>query len=91
MDEKKIAVLIRERQDEALRMALGITLCDDQIDIYVLDRKLESSEKNDNNLRVARELEMNLYTNCDENEDMTLLSTAEIAEKLLAYDSVLPY
>ncbi|VAX21523.1 hypothetical protein MNBD_NITROSPINAE03-798, partial [hydrothermal vent metagenome] len=27
--EKKIAALIRERQDEALRMALGITLCDD--------------------------------------------------------------
>ena len=91
MDEKKIAVLIRERQDEALRMSLGITLCDDIIDIYVMDRALENSEKNAHNLSVARDLELSIFTNCKDNADMEYLETAEIAERLLDYDSILPY
>lgn len=91
MTPKKIAVLIRDRQDEALRMALGITLCDDIIDIYILDRKLEQSEKNNSNVRVVRQLEMNLYTNCKENEDVEYVSTEEIAQRLTGYDLVLPY
>lgn len=31
---KKIAVLVRDRQEEALRMAVGATLKDDVIDVY---------------------------------------------------------
>ncbi len=89
--EKKIAALIRERQDEALRMALGITLCDDIIDIFVLDRKLEPTEKNRNNMRVVKELEMSIFTNCKDNEDMEFMTTDKIAEKLLSYDTILPY
>lgn len=91
MTQKKIAVLIRERQEEALRMALGITLCDDIIDIYVLDRKLEQSDKNNSNIRVVKELEMSLYTNCRENEEMEYVSTQEMAQRLTSYDLVLPY
>ena len=41
--QKKIAVLVRERQSEALRMSLGLILVDDQVDVYVLDRKVRSS------------------------------------------------
>jgi len=89
--EKKIAVLIRERQDEALRMALGITLCDDIIDIFVLDGKLDPTEKNRNNMRVVKELEMSVFTNCKDNDDMELMTTEKIAEKLLSYDTILPY
>ena len=72
---KTIAVVVRERQDEALRMGLGITLCDDTIDIYVLDRKIEESEKNTRNLEVMEELEMDVYTNCNDNEKLKYLST----------------
>lgn len=93
MDEnvKTIAVVVRERQDEALRMGLGITLCDDTIDIYVLDRKVEESEKNTRNLDVMEELEMDVFTNCNDNEKLKYLSTEEIAVKLLEYDSIILY
>lgn len=88
---KTIAVVVRERQDEALRMGLGITLCDDTIDIYVLDRKVEESEKNTRNLDVMEELEMDVFTNCNDNEKLKYLSTEEIAVKLLEYDSIILY
>jgi hypothetical protein len=88
---KKIAILLRDRQDEALRMAVGITLMDDIIDVYVLDRKVEENEQNTLNLETIKEMDMGLYTNCKENEDMQYLSTEEIAQKLLEYDHIIPY
>ncbi len=88
---KKIAVLVRDRQGEALRMAVGITLMDDVIDVYVLDRKVEETEDNELNLETMKDMEMNVYTNCKENEDLEYLSTEEIAQKLLEYDHILPY
>jgi hypothetical protein len=42
---KKIAILVRDRQGEALRMAVGAILMDDAIDVYVLDRKVEDTEE----------------------------------------------
>ncbi|NOY39925.1 MAG: hypothetical protein GXO95_06825, partial [Nitrospirae bacterium] len=78
---KKIAVLVRDRQGEALRMAVGITLMDDIIDVYVLDRKVEETEDNDLNIETMKDMEMNVYTNCKENEGLEYLSTEEIAQK----------
>ncbi|TAN45343.1 MAG: hypothetical protein EPN22_02890 [Nitrospirae bacterium] len=88
---KKIAVLVRERQEEALRMAVGITLMDDVIDIYVLDRKIEKNEKNVLNLETACDMEMKVYTNKRENHDMEYLDNKEIAARLLGYSHILAY
>ncbi len=88
---KKVAVVVRQRQSEALRMAVGLTLMDDQIDVYVLDRKVEETEQNLLNLETMKEMGMALYTNCKENADMQFLSTEEIAKNLLQYDHVIPY
>ena len=88
---KKIAVLVRDRQGEALRMAVGITLLDDVIDVYVLDRKVEETEDNTLNIETMKDMEMNVYTNFKENEGLEYLSTEEIAQKLLGYDHILPY
>ena len=88
---KKIAVLVRDRQGEALRMAVGITLLDDVIDVYVLDRKVEETEDNTMNIEMMKDLDMKVYTNCKDNEGLEYLSTEEIAQKLLGYDHILPY
>lgn len=88
---KKIAVLVRDRQGEALRMSVGITLMDDVIDTYVLDRKVEDTEDNALNIETMGDLDMKLYTNTKENEGMEYLSTEEIARRLLEYDHVIPY
>ncbi len=88
---KKIAVLVRDRQGEALRMSVGITLMDDTIDVYVLDRKVESNEENDLNLETIKDMGMKLCTNFKSNEGMDYLPTEEIAKKLLEYDHIEPY
>jgi len=89
--EKKVAVLVRDRQSEALRMSLGLTLVDDIIDVYVLDGKLVETEQDHLNLELMREIGMKIYSNDQRNKEVDYLSTGEIAHKLLEYDHVLPY
>jgi hypothetical protein len=88
---KKIAVLVRDRQAEALRMGLGLTLANDEVNVFVLDRKVEKNEKNDMNLEMMGDLGVKLYTNCKDNEEMEYISTRDLAAKLLEYDHILPY
>jgi len=88
---KKIAVLVRDRQSEAVRMSVGLTLMDDVIDVYILDGKLEDTEENALNVELLQELEMSLYSNHKDNTAMQYLSTEEIARKLPEYDHVLAY
>ncbi len=89
--EKKIAVIIRDRQAEALRMALGLLLLDDTVDVFFLDRPIENTEKNRLQLKTAEEMELNLYTNYSDNQDIEQLSLEEITARLMTYDVVLTY
>ena len=89
--EKHIAVIIKERQEEGLRLALGLLMLFDKIDIYFLDQKIEETSKNRSQLKTVSEAELNLYTNCSENKDMHLVSNEEIANQLLNYNTVLKY
>ncbi len=88
---KKIAVLVRDRQGEALRMSVGITLMDDTIDVYVLDSKVESNDDNDLNIETIRDMGMKLATNTKENAGMDFISTEDLAQKLLEYDHIVPF
>lgn len=91
-DKKKIAVIVRDRQSEALRVAGGLTLADDIIDVFVLDRKLDrSSPELASPLELVIELnEQKVYSNNPENGFETI-STEDMAKKLLEYDIVIPY
>lgn len=88
---KKIAVLVRNRQGEALRMSLGLTLLDDVVDVYVMGRKLENTKENALHLATLKDLHMKICTDCRENAGIEFASTADIAVRLLEYDHVLPY
>ena len=88
---KKIAILVRDRQSEALRMAVGGMLLDDIIEVFVLDKKVESNPDNDQNIEMMGDLDFALYTNTAENEGLELLTNEQIAQKLLEYDLVIPY
>lgn len=88
---KKIAVLVRERQSEALRMSVGITLMDDIISIFVLDREVEETEENTLNLETAEMMDMELFSNYAGNSGFTHISNEDIARKLLEYDHIIPY
>lgn len=88
---KKIAVVVRDRQEEALRMSIGIILLDDIIEVCVLDKKIEDNEQNSLYLETIQDLEIKAYTNVKENDSMEYLPTEEIARQLIRYDHVLAY
>lgn len=89
--QKKIAVLVRERQGEALRMSLGLILVDDLVDVYVLGRKLQATGDTALHLETLKEMDMQILTDCRENEGMEYLPAGEIALRLPQYDHVLAY
>ncbi len=88
---KKIAVLVRDRQGEPLRMSIGITVMDDIIEVFVLDKAIASNEENDMNLEMLQDMDLKVYTNVQGIDGMTYLSTEEISKKLLEYDNILAY
>jgi len=88
---KKIAVLVRNRQSEALRMSLGLTLLDDVVDVYVMARKLENKGEDALHLETIKDMDMKIYTDCKENADIEFVATEVVARRLLEYDHVLPY
>ncbi len=90
-DAKRIAVIVRDRPAEALRVAGGLTLADDSIEVFVLDRKLEKDDPEiAQPLELATDLELKMYSNNPEN-GFTTITLDEMAKKLLEYDLVVPY
>jgi hypothetical protein len=90
-DTKKIAVIVRNRQGEALRVAGGLTLADDIIDVFILDNKLDKNNPEiATPLELATELDLKMYSNNPEN-GYTTITLEEMAKKLLEYDVVVPY
>ena len=88
--QKKIAVLVRDRQPEALRMAVGLTLENDEVNVFIMDSKLEDSEAVALNIETLNELNVKIYSNNPLN-NFEQMSTENIAGVLLNYDSVIPY
>jgi hypothetical protein len=88
---RKIAVLIRDRESEALRMALGLTLVDDQIDVYVLGRRLAGADDDVMNLELMGEVGIHVYSDQQGDPYAQYRPAPEIARQLLGYDHVVPY
>jgi len=88
---KKIAMLVRDRQGEGLRMGVGAMLADDLITVFVMDRKVEDADDNMMNLETMNDMDIKTYTNFKGNENIEYISTEEIAQKLLEFDLILPY
>ncbi len=87
---KKIAVLVRERKHEALRMAVGATLSNDEVSVFILNGKLESDEEIDTNIQMLADLNVKIFSDNPENP-CEQKSIDEIAAMLPEYDVVLPY
>ncbi|KPK36047.1 MAG: hypothetical protein AMK70_03765 [Nitrospira bacterium SG8_35_1] len=88
---KKIAILVRDRQAEALRMAVGMILADDEVSAFILDREVEKTDDNDLNIETMGDMDVKTFTNFKGNANMEYISTEDIANKLLEYDNILPY
>ena len=88
---KKIAVVVRDRQGEALRMSIGLIVLDDEVEVFITD-PLSEETKNflDNDVK---DLVSNVYTTVPiaDVEDVEQISVEEMANKLLEYDNILSY
>lgn len=90
---KKLAVILTNRQAEALRMAAGLTLLDDKVDIYLLDKDLDIKKEPlvSTYLQMLNIIDsMGYYANF-EKDGFVFLENSAIAIKLLDYDFVIPY
>jgi predicted DNA-binding protein with PD1-like motif len=95
---KKIAVIIRDRESEALRMAIGLSILH-RVDIYILAKKINLTDEVMMNIEMLKELKLCLYTDnpsCykqikEINDNIELLTIEGIAKNLLKYDNILPY
>jgi hypothetical protein len=87
---KKIAVLIRDRKHEALRTAVGVTLLQDEVSVFVMDEKLEYDEEISVNLEMLAGLKVRIFSNNPDNK-FEHVSTEKIADMLAEYDVVIPY
>jgi hypothetical protein len=88
---KKIAVLVRDRQAEALRMAVGLILANNEVTVFVMDNELDESDPSISlNLETLSDLDIKVFSNNPANK-FEQMSTEDIARALLNYDSALPY
>ena len=90
-DAKKIAVLVRDRQGEALRMALGLTLADDQVTVFNIGAPIEANDENNLNIESLQMMDCPLYSVHEADSEFQLTTMQMIPEKLLEYDHVVPY
>ena len=89
---RKVAIVVRDRQSEAFRISAGLIVLDDVIDIFVLDRKVETDPDTQRNYELCRDMDLKIYTNNSEkNPEMEFLATDALADKLTEYDFIDPY
>ncbi len=88
---KKIAVLITDNQDEGFRMSVGLTLADDAVNVFLVDKKLESKDTIDANVEMLGDLDVKMFSNNPENGKFEQISIENMAKALQGYDAVIPY
>lgn len=87
----KIAIIVKDRQAEAIRMSSGITFMDDTIEIFFLDSVLDDSDEVSMMMEIATEMELPLYSNMQKNKQMNIILTEDLHKKLLDYDHIIAY
>ena len=88
--KKRIALLVRDRKHEALRVAVGLTLADDEVNVFIMDEKLVSDDEIAMNLEALGDMGAKVFSNNPENS-FEQMSTEDIAKALPGYDVVIPY
>lgn len=88
---KRIAVLVRERQEEGLRVATGLTLVDNVVQVFVVDCLTARTPSAAAYLDALRDMGASLATTCASNADLELLAAPELARRVLRCDHILAY
>ncbi|MHB9112128.1 MAG: hypothetical protein ACYC4D_05820 [Thermoleophilia bacterium] len=90
-DKKKIAVMVRDRQGEALRMSLGLILADDEVTVFNVGAPIERNDENNLSIESLEMMDCVLYSVNEVDEGFQSITMQDIPTKLLDYDHVVPY
>ena len=90
-ETKKIAVILRDRQDEGLRMSVGLTLEGDEITVFNLGAPIERHADNDLNVETLGDLDCGRISVNAADEGFEQMSMQNIPTKLLEFTHVVPY
>ncbi|MBK5225664.1 MAG: hypothetical protein JJD96_03710 [Thermoleophilia bacterium] len=90
-DKKKIAVIVRDRQGEALRMSLGLVLADDEVSVFNLGAVIERNDDNNLNIESLEMMDCILYSVNEKDENFQAITMQDVPAKLLDYDHVVAY
>ena len=88
---KKIAVMVTDRQSEALRMSLGLTIEGDAISVFNCGAPIERTDEVNTNIGGLDMMECQLFSVNEMDEGFTTITMQEIPAKLLEYDHIVPY
>ncbi|MDA8214000.1 MAG: hypothetical protein M0Z64_01840 [Nitrospiraceae bacterium] len=93
MDAKKIAVIVRNRQSEAFRMSVGLTVLDDIIDVFITE-PIKDDKETLAQLEGVKEMKelgiINLFTTV-KGTGFEFITVEDMAGRLLDHDNILPY
>ena len=90
-DQKKLAVVVRDRQGEALRMSLGLVLADDEVTVFNLGVPIERNDDNNLNIESLEMMDCKLFSINQADEGFEQINMQQIPLKLLEYDHVIAY
>jgi len=90
-DKKKIAVMVRDRQGEALRMSLGLVLADDEVTVINVGSPIERNDDNNLSIESLEMMDCILFSVNEVDEGFQSITMQDIPAKLLDYDHVVPY
>lgn len=90
-DTRKIAVLVGDRQDEALRMAVGLTLEGDEISVFNIGAPIVKNDGNDLNVETLGDLDCGRFSVNAEDTDFEQMDIGQVAERILDYDHIVAY
>jgi len=87
---KRIAIVTRERQAEALRMASGLLLLGDEAEVFVAETLLQDDEATVAQLKICEEFDVPVYSNHDQAPEGVKLSPQDFSQRLTTFDRILP-
>jgi hypothetical protein len=87
---KKVAVIVSDDQHEGLRMGVGLTLGDNAVTVFLMDKPLESADDIDLNVETLGDMDAKLYSNIPGSTG-EIMATEEIARALIDFDAVIQY
>jgi len=89
-EARRIGVIVRERQREGLRMAVGLTVLDDAVEVYLMDRPLQGGPEVEQYVEALGLMGATVATNLPDGA-FPCLTDAEAAHALAQCDVVIPY